>query len=186
MEFGSVLDRNLTKKIAINQSTTTRFHKMATVKAFPRDAEVILSIFSGTNRGYPFEIKMRERHTICTHAFFPLSEEPWLVVVAPDAGDKPDEKRVQCFRVAGNQGVQYNGLFWRHARDEWRRGGASAEELEEYEWPWIQEYGQGAMDAALNDTEAVYQTSLRRGDTLQSLTSLWRGWNNDLIETRPW
>ena len=41
MEFGSVLDRNLTKKIAINQSTTTRFHKMASVNAFPSDAEII-------------------------------------------------------------------------------------------------------------------------------------------------
>ena len=114
MEFGSVLDRNLTKKIAINQSTTTRFHKMATVKAFPPDAEVILSIFRGTNRGYPFEIKMMERHPIGTQAFFPLSEEPWLVVVAPDAGDKPDEKRIQCFRAAGNQGVQYNCNVWHH------------------------------------------------------------------------
>jgi ureidoglycolate lyase len=102
MKFGSVLDRNLTQKIAINKSTTTRFHKMATVKAFPPDAEVILSIFSGINRGYPFEIKMME------------SEEPWLVVVAPDAGDKPDEKRIQCFRVAGNQGVQYNCNVWHH------------------------------------------------------------------------
>ena len=96
MEFGSVLDRNLTKKIAINQSTTTRFHKMAVVKAFPSDAAIILSIFSGTNRGYPFEINMMERHPVGTQAFFPLSEEPWLVVVAPDAGDRPDEKRLQC------------------------------------------------------------------------------------------
>ena len=114
MEFGSVLDRNLTKKVAINQSTTTRFHKMATVKAFPADAEVILSIFSGTNRGYPFEINMMERHPIGTQAFFPLSEEPWLIVVAPDAGDKPDKKRIQCFCADGNQGVQYNFNVWHH------------------------------------------------------------------------
>lgn len=114
MKFGSVLDRNLTQKIAINQSTTTRFHKMATVKAFPPDAEVILSIFSGINRGYPLEINMMERHPIGTQAFFPLSEEPWLVVVAPDSGDKPDEKRMQCFLAAGNQGVQYNCNVWHH------------------------------------------------------------------------
>ena len=113
-EFGSVLDRNLTKKIAINQSTTTRFHKMASVNAFPSDAEIILSIFSGTNRGYPFEINMMERHPLGTQAFFPLSEEPWLVVVAPDAGDKPDEKRLQCFLAAGDQGVQYNCNVWHH------------------------------------------------------------------------
>ena len=103
MEFGSVLDRNLTKKIAINQSTTTRFHKMASVNVFPSDAEIILSIFSGTSRGYPLEINMMERHPLGTQAFFPLSEEPWLVVVAPDAGDKPDEKRLQCFLVAGSR-----------------------------------------------------------------------------------
>ena len=111
MEFGSVLDRNLTQKITINQSTTTRFHKM--LQRLSMD-EVILSIFSGINRGYPFEINMMERHPIGTQAFFPLSEEPWLVVVAPDAGDKPDEKRIQCFRAAGNQGVQYNCNVWHH------------------------------------------------------------------------
>ena len=109
-----MLDRNLTKKIAINQSTTTRFHKMATVNTFPSNAEVILSIFSATNRGYPFEINMMERHPVGTQAFFPLSEEPWLVVVAPDAGDKPDKKRIQCFRAAGNQGVQYDCNVWHH------------------------------------------------------------------------
>ena len=114
IEFGSVLDRNLTKRIAINQSTTTRFHKMAAVRAFPSDAEIILSIFRGTNRGYPFEIKMMERHPVGTQAFFPLSDEPWLVVVAPDAGDKPDEKRLQCFLAAGDQGIQYNCNVWHH------------------------------------------------------------------------
>ena len=114
MEFGSVLDRDLTEQIAINQSTTTRFHKMATVTVFPPDAEVILSIFRGTNRGYPFEINMMERHPIGSQAFFPLSEEPWLIVVAPDAGDKPDKKRMQCFRATGHQGVQYNCNVWHH------------------------------------------------------------------------
>ena len=114
MEFGSVLDRNLTRQIAINQYTTTRFHKMATVNVSPPDAGVILSIFRGTYRGYPLEINMMERHPIGTQAFFPLSEEPWLIVVAPDAGDKPDEKRIQCFQAAGNQGVQYNCNVWHH------------------------------------------------------------------------
>ena len=64
MEFGSVLDRNLTRQIAINQYTTTRFHKMATVNVSPPDAGVILSIFRGTYRGYPFEINMMERHCL--------------------------------------------------------------------------------------------------------------------------
>ena len=114
MKFGSVLDRNLTQQIAINQSTTTRFHKMATVQVSPPGAGVILSIFSGTNRGYPFEINMMERHPIGSQAFFPLSEEPWLIVVAPDAGDKPDEKRIRCFRATGSQGVQYNRNVWHH------------------------------------------------------------------------
>ena len=114
MEFGSVLDRKLTKQIAINQDTTTRFHKMATVKVLPPDAGVILSIFRGTNRGYPLEINMMERHPLGSQAFFPLSEEPWLIVVAPDAGNKPDKNKMQCLRVAGNQGVQYNCNVWHH------------------------------------------------------------------------
>ena len=114
MEFGTVLDRKLTRQIGINESTTTRYHKMASVKVLPSDAGVILSIFRGTYRGYPFEINMMERHPIGTQAFFPLSEEPWLIVVAPDAGNKPDQKRIQCFRVAGDQGVQYNCNVWHH------------------------------------------------------------------------
>ena len=70
------------------------------------------------------------------------------------------------------QGGQCDGLFWRHSRDEWLESGGprAREELDEYEWPWVQAYGEKAMQDALRDTETAFQASVRRGDTLKSLT----------------
>ena len=71
------------------------------------------------------------------------------------------------------QGGQCDGLFWRHARDDWLMfsGEPNAQQaLDEYELPWINAYGQKAMDDALRDTEYAFQASVQRGDTLNSLT----------------
>ena len=69
-------------------------------------------------------------------------------------------------------GGQCNGLFWRHSRNEWLESGRpnAHEELVEYDWPWVQAHGEQAMQDAIRDTEAAFQASLKRGDTLKSLT----------------
>ena len=114
-DYGTVLDRKLVEQFTINQGTTTRFHRMAEVKIAPQgNGSVILSIFRSSYRGYPFPIKMMERHPLGTQAFFPLSDFPWLTVVAADAEGAPDPDSLKCFHIEGHQGVQYHRNVWHH------------------------------------------------------------------------
>ena len=112
--FGTVLDRDLADQFLINQGTAKRFHKMGEVTFYPPKGSVILSIFRGTNRGYPFAIEMMERHPLGSQAFFPLTDVPWLVVVAPDLDGTPNPDSLKCFYASGHQGVQFHCNVWHH------------------------------------------------------------------------
>ena len=78
------------------------------------------------------------------------------------------------------QGGQCDGLWWRHARDEWLSGpwacsdrpqsyAAREEALDAYEAPWKNEYGEGAFEEALRATEPAYQESVFQGNTIASM-----------------
>jgi ureidoglycolate lyase len=73
---------------------------------------VILSIFRATRWPQPVEVRMMERHPLGTQAFFPLSPDDWLVVVA--AGERPGADDLRLFRARGDQGVQYARGVWHH------------------------------------------------------------------------
>jgi ureidoglycolate lyase len=100
-----------TKSFPINDATTTRFHALATADPGP-EGEAILSIFRATQWPRPVAIRMLERHPLGTQAFFPLSPEDWLVVVA--AGERPGADDLRLFRAGGDQGVQYGRGIWHH------------------------------------------------------------------------
>ena len=110
--YGDVLDRSLAERRTINEGTATRFHRMAAAEA--EGGGAVVSIFRGTSRGFPFGIRMMERHPLGSQAFFPLSPRDWLAVVAPDAGGEPDPAGLECFLVRGDQGVQYGRGVWHH------------------------------------------------------------------------
>jgi ureidoglycolate lyase len=55
---------------------------------------------------------MLERHPLGSQAFFPLSPDDWLVVVAK--GERPDRGDLRLFRARGDQGVQYGHGVWHH------------------------------------------------------------------------
>ena len=111
--FGVLLDRRAAETRSINQGTTTRFHHLAAAE-IKGQGNAILSIFRATRRPSPMPIALMERHPLGSQAFFPLSPHPWLALVAEDANGKPDPNRLHCFRVPGNQGVQYAANIWHH------------------------------------------------------------------------
>lgn len=110
--YGTVMDRGLAERVMINGGTATRFHRLAEAEAV--DGTAAVSIIRGTLRGYPFDIRMMERHPLGSQAFFPLTPEDWLVVVAPDEGGAPSAAGLECFRARGDQGVQYHRDTWHH------------------------------------------------------------------------
>lgn len=109
--FGTVIETAGAESFPINDATTTRFHALATADPGP-EGEAILSIFRATRWPQPVVIGMLERHPLGSQAFFPLSPEDWLVVVAE--GERPGADDLHLFRARGDQGVQYARNVWHH------------------------------------------------------------------------
>ncbi len=109
--FGEVLETDGAEVRMINNGTTQRFHALGTARVDPAGS-VIINLFRGQPRQFPYTVGMMERHPLGSQAFYPLSQRPWLVVVAEDAGGIPGEPL--AFLVSGTQGVNYRANVWHH------------------------------------------------------------------------
>ncbi len=110
-KFGDVIEVGSADGISINDGTSQRFDDLARVDV-GADGDAVISIFRANPYRSPIEIAMLERHPKGTQAFFPLSNSPWLVVVA--SGDEPTSNDVRVFLARGDQGIQYAKNTWHH------------------------------------------------------------------------
>lgn len=110
--FGTVIEADPATMRHINGGTTERYHALAEAEATGEDAKVIINLFRGSPRTFPYAIDMMERHPFGSQSFSPLDDRPWLVVVAEDEGGRPG--RPQVFRAGGRQGVNYRRNVWHH------------------------------------------------------------------------
>ncbi|PRE90166.1 ureidoglycolate lyase [Burkholderia gladioli] len=110
--FGDVIETEGARQIPINLGTTIRFHDLARVDVAEQGGHTLVNLFRGQPRALPFEVRMLERHPLGSQAFLPLSERPYLVVVAP-AGEL-DPAQIRAFVSNGWQGVNYAKGVWHH------------------------------------------------------------------------
>lgn len=110
--FGDVIEPREEAKVYINNGTTERFHALTSVEAAGTDARVIINIFRGQPRSFPYEVTMMERHPYGSQSFSPLNGQPFLVVVAQDQDGEPGEPQV--FLAQNGQGVNYHRNVWHH------------------------------------------------------------------------
>jgi ureidoglycolate lyase len=110
--FGSVIEADPASMRYINGGTTERYHALAEAEAAGDGARVIINIFRGSPRSFPYAVDMMERHPFGSQSFSPIDDRPWLVVVAEDDGGRPG--RPQVFRASGRQGVNYRRNVWHH------------------------------------------------------------------------
>lgn len=111
--FGDVIEAGeAVRHFTINAGSTERYHDLAQLEAGP-DGRLIVSIFRGQPRALPFTVCMMERHPLGSQAFMPLSNRPYLVVVAPP-GAAPGAQDLRCFLASGQQGVNYATGTWHH------------------------------------------------------------------------
>ena len=75
----------------------------------------------------------------------------------------PSEKNFWSLRAD----IPDDGLRWRYRREEWTQSGGSQKELDEYEQPWIDMYGEEAHLEALEFTETYFQDAKKRWPTYQ-------------------
>lgn len=110
--FGTVIEPDPGTMRLINGGSTERFHALGRADVAGEDARVIINIFRGQPRSFPYAVTMMERHPLGSQSFSPIGGGSWLAVVAPDDGGKPGLPRV--FLATGEQGVNYGRNVWHH------------------------------------------------------------------------
>lgn len=111
--FGEVIEASdAAQHFTINAGNTERYHDLAKIDP-GTDGRVIVSIFRGKPRTLPFAVEMMERHPLGSQAFIPMSDSPYLVVVAP-AGEAPQAENLRVFLARGDQGINYARGVWHH------------------------------------------------------------------------
>lgn len=106
--FGDVLEAVGAPDMIINQGLCARFHDRARLDF--SDGQAGLSLFQGQPRALPLRLEMMERHPRGTQAFVPMSHDPFLVVVAADAGGAPG--RPLAFVTTAGQAINFHRGTW--------------------------------------------------------------------------
>lgn len=111
--YGDVLEVSPDKKhFPINEGYTERYHDLADIDVASENGRAIISIFRSTPLVLPIKIQMMERHPLGSQAFMPLSQQPYLVVVAPKG--EFDQHKMEVFLAQATQGVNYHKGTWHH------------------------------------------------------------------------
>lgn len=106
--FGDVLDATGDFRL-INEGLCQRHHDRATLDFGP-GGRAGISIFNATPRALPYDFTLVERHPEGSQAFVPLSQHPFLVIVAPDDNGTPGSPR--AFVTNGAQGINLHRGTW--------------------------------------------------------------------------
>lgn len=106
--FGDVLEAIGAADKIINQGLCGRFHDRAVLDF--GNGRAGISLFQSQTRVLPLKLDMVERHPEGSQAFLPLSLDPFLVIVAPNAAGQPGRPR--AFVTRPGQGVNYHRGVW--------------------------------------------------------------------------
>ena len=114
-KFGKIVEKkNALELRSINQGTTTRYHNISELDLESKNGIASISIFSGTPRNLPIEIKIMEKHPIASQSFLPIQDYDWLIVVSEEKNELPDLSTLRCFHVNGYTGITYSKNVWHH------------------------------------------------------------------------
>jgi ureidoglycolate lyase len=108
--FGQVIETSGAQHYPINNGMTERYHDLARVELGGVHPRPLISIFHGQPYALPLTLKLVERHPLGSQAFYPLSANPWLVIVAEDDAGTP--ARLRAFAPAPGQGVNIAMNTW--------------------------------------------------------------------------
>lgn len=107
--FGDVLDTDGAPDRIINRGLCGRWHDRARLDFGP-GGRAGISLFKAEPRALPYLLDLVERHPDGSQAFLPLSLDPFLVIVAEDAGGRPGS--IRAFLTAPGQGINLHRGTW--------------------------------------------------------------------------
>lgn len=103
--FGDVLDATGAHRL-INAGLCRRHHDRAALDFGP-EGRAGISIFLAEPRALPYSFDLIERHPDGSQAFLPMTEHPFLVIVAPGPDADP-----LAFLTDGSQGINLHRGTW--------------------------------------------------------------------------
>ena len=107
--FGDVLDASGDPDMLINEGLCARFHDRARMDFGP-GGRAGISIFNAELRRLPLKLDMVEHHPDSSQAFLPMSDDGFLVIVAPDENGVPGTPLT--FLTQPGQGVNLHRGVW--------------------------------------------------------------------------
>jgi ureidoglycolate lyase len=137
--FGDVIEA-AGASFPINGGMCDRFHDLARIEVVG-DGRIGVSVGDSRPYALPLAFTLVERHPLGSQAFVPMSEDPFLVVVAPDEDGRPGTPR--AFLTGPGQGVNYLRNVWHGVLTPLRRPArflivdriGTGNNLEEYHYP---------------------------------------------------
>lgn len=106
--FGDLIATDGSPDVMINQGLCGRYHDRARFEFGAGRAG--LSLFDAVPRDLPYRLELVERHPLGSQAFIPMTFQPFLVIVAPDAGGVPG--RPLAFRTGAGQAINFHRGTW--------------------------------------------------------------------------
>ena len=106
--FGDVLECAGDPDKLINAGLCGRYHDRARLDF--GDGRAGVSLFNAEPRALPYDFDLVERHPEGSQCFVPMTEHPFLVVVAPDAGGRPGTPL--AFLTQPSQAINFHRGTW--------------------------------------------------------------------------
>jgi len=107
-KFGDLITLKDQPDQIINHGLCDRHHNLAVPETIGGHAGI--SLFKAVPRSLPYRLELMERHPLGSQAFIPMSQAPFLVIVAPDNGGVPGTPL--AFVTAPGQGVNFHRGTW--------------------------------------------------------------------------
>ncbi len=107
--YGDVIETSGNDSFLINNGNCSRFHNVSQ-PLIDSSGVTGISLFEAKHYAFPITLKLLERHPLGSQAFLPMSDKPYLVIVAADENGKPSKPLV--FITDGKQGVNYFKNTW--------------------------------------------------------------------------
>jgi len=142
--YGDIIDASGEPTSMINNGMCARYNNLAQLN-FDPTGQAGISIFEGQPYTLPHAVSLVERHPLGSQAFIPMSDAPFLVVVAGDNAGTPTVPR--AFLMQRLQGVNIHRNVWhgvltplknaaRFAVIDWIGEGVNLEEFV-FDKPWL-------------------------------------------------
>ena len=106
--YGDLISAEGQPDMIINQGECGRYHDRAKMDLGKGSAGV--SVFHANPRDLPYSLTMMERHPLGNQCFMPMTEHPFLAIVADDDDGRPSLP--MAFLIPSHTGINIHRNIW--------------------------------------------------------------------------